>query len=98
MPGFDFRDMMGGASVQLGDVNHQIAITAIGRAMFHPIAEQARLHGCSPADVICSAFSYVAILYAKGGEPETGKAALAHIATIAQTISRAIDEAEAERG
>lgn len=93
MSGFDFRDMLGGASVKLGKTP-EIAIGEIGRDMFQPILEQAKLHSCNPADVIASALTHIAVCYGKGGKMDAARDMLRHVARIAAAIEEALDEVD----
>lgn len=90
--GFDFRDMLGGASATVGTSEPELAIDAIGRALFMPIIEQAKRHQCSPADVLVSAMTQVAIIYAKADREAEAQRMLRHIATVAAGIERTIGE------
>lgn len=91
MSGFDFRDMLGGASATLGKPP-EIAIGEIGETMFWPIIAEAKRHSCSPADVVASALTHLAVCYGKADQVETAREMLQHVAKIASAVERALDE------
>ncbi|MGW8135402.1 hypothetical protein ACWGNZ_07160 [Sphingomonas zeae] len=97
MSGFDFRDMLGGASVTLGNTPPP-PIGEIGEAMLGPILALAKQHDCNPADVITSAMTHLAVCCGKAGRPDLAIDMLQHVQSIGRAVEETMREVRFGRG
>lgn len=97
MSNFDFRDMLGGASVTLGEAPAP-PIGEIGDAMLGPILALAKQHDCNPADVITSAMTHLAVCCGRAGRPDLAIDMLQHVQSIGRAVEDTMREVRFGRG